>query len=191
MKLLDKIAEAGPARPMGDQEGDFKKAVKHTSWQGFNEEELRRQYVGAPERVFRRITPLWDLSEEAKNKNECDPEYLSRCSLYNAAPTSLIPRMLMSRHYIFDEFWKAGFESRFLRVLGLWQEKIQLPPPVIRPRPTEEGVLVKIDGFHRLALAVISGSPSIPFYCCFNEVPEGIGLMNSETDTRYTPKDTV
>ncbi len=149
-------------------------------WQGLNEEELRYRYVGAPENVFRQITTLWDLSEKAKKKNECDTEYLSQSSLYIAAPTWLAPRMLMNREYTYAEFWAAGHQSPFLRVLGLWQKNIHLPPSVIRP--TNEGGLVKLDGFHRLALAVISGPPTLPFYCCFNEIPEGIELMNSEAE---------
>lgn len=53
-----------------------------------------------------------------------------------------------------------------------------LSPPVLKP--TDEGKIVKCDGYHRLAVALVSGADVVPFYCNFIHVPEGVELYRSK-----------
>jgi len=151
---------------------DFFKYDASLFWEGLNEVDLNSRFVGADLSAFQRIEPVWDTGQDAMIFNQHNQEYLESCSLYICPSDRLYELIFLRRHYTFEHFWDNGNRNKFLRVIGHWLNGQVLSPAVLKP--ADNGRLIKLDGFHRLAIAFISGSKNIPFYCAFEELPDGI-----------------
>lgn len=131
-------------------------------WQDLDEGSLTRQFRNATREDFCRITPLWDLSNEAKQQNAVIADFLARCVLFRATPREFLLRCRFPEHYRFEEIWHQSSNRRLLRIVGLWLKERPLSPPVFDV--LDDGNVVKVDGHHRTTVALLSERSPFLFY---------------------------
>jgi hypothetical protein len=131
--------------------------------------ELRQQYWGAPQSAFRSLDIRWDRRQAAVRFNwEASDSMQKACQLFELETDRLL-RLTSFKHKLrFDRIFDPENDYLFLRVVGHWKIGLPLTPPFLELR---DGQFAKVDGWHRLAVAVAAQVPVIPFWTC---VPDAV-----------------
>lgn len=148
-------------------------------WQRLDEKSILARYRDLPiDKISPRLNICWDLSEESRYQNEeADDEYLDRCGLYQCDTFNF--RILIGSFQTYSICDEAFSERHFHRILGHWERGTPLSPPVLKQK--EDGFLHKLDGFHRIAVALACKVTSIPFFTVFNEpVPNDVEILSTQ-----------
>ena len=127
-----------------------------------SEKSLKARYWKVPQSTYRSLKVCWDFRPIAIRLSEATGDYLRACRLYECDLQQLLFHLSQNHNWRFDRLFEEAKENRLLRVIGLWEIGSPLTPPVLTLR--DDGRLGKIDGFHRLAVAIAAEVPCIPFW---------------------------
>ena len=126
--------------------------------------ELELEFWKKPSVVGEKVTPLWDLNRSSLWWNwELSIDDASEISLVeDNGKFGIGARLFRPDAYRFPGNWRALDKDKALLVIDCWLNGIPLTPPVLVPR--EDGTLGKVDGFHRLVLALMCRPHTVPFW---------------------------
>ncbi|MDB6120952.1 MAG: hypothetical protein JWO08_4733 [Verrucomicrobiaceae bacterium] len=139
-------------------------------WDGLDEVELKA--------IFDDLCPVWDLRPESIVHNEVVPEAISGALLYLAKRDAFIRHCADAEIYQHEVFKKWSGADQIHRVIGQWRRGEALTPPLFFR--DHESMLRKVDGHHRITVALLCRSPVLPFYCKENLHFDGIYLASSD-----------
>ena len=132
-------------------------------WKGLDYSDLKTRYNSAPLSAFRSIVPVWDMRPGAISHNPVVPEAIDDAKLYIATREALIANCPDRNIYTHERFRDHSTFDRILRVIGHWEKREPLTPPLFWLSDNQE--IAKVDGHHRITVALLSGASRIPLYC--------------------------
>ena len=124
---------------------------------------IRSRFDGSNPAEFLTITPRWDLRLSARRFNRVIPDAIEGARLYIAERSSLIAYCPDREIYQHSRYLDFSSASQILRVIDHWERTNSLTPPLFFQSSDLE--LRKVDGHHRVTVALLSEAPYIPIYC--------------------------
>lgn len=153
-------------------------------WDGLDEAALISQFEETGVTAFGCITPIWNLSPPALSFNDVAPEALSGAELYMADREAFLSCCADAGIYCHSAFRIYSDYSQILKVAGQWLRGDALTPPLFFL--DSEQKLRKVDGHHRITVALLAETPILPFYCQETLTIQGIDRASPELLSRST-----
>lgn len=126
--------------------------------------ELESEFWRKPDEVFRKVVPLWDLRKSSLSWNwEVSGSDVNGCRLIqNLGKFEIGRRMFKPEAYRFPGNWRGIDRDKALLVIDYWLRGIPLTPPILVAR--KDGTWGKLDGFHRLVIALMGMPRDVPVW---------------------------
>lgn len=147
------------------------------NWYGLDRKSLESRFSGPDMPSLVGIKPVWDFRLSALERNDMKKQYDNSVILYVAERDAFLRGSDYDENYVIES--TRRMDSQCLRVIGHWERGDALTPPVFK---IEGGKLYKIDGGHRVKIALLAKAPMIPFYCTCRLSMDGISILQHPED---------